>query len=51
MTDLDRLKHCAARWCWPRRDDRTPSGSATWAQWFRERYGESLFEYRERVKR
>lgn len=33
---------CAARYCWPIRDKKTPKSGITWARWFEARYGRRL---------
>lgn len=50
MTDPERLKYFAAKSAWHRRDQRTPSGRCTWAQWWENRYGERLAGYVERLR-
>lgn len=44
----EQRKLAAAKRAWPKRDKLT-SKKITWAQWFEERYGESLEAYRARV--
>lgn len=36
------LEYCAARRIWAKRDEDTPSGGMTWAQWFRQMFGREL---------
>lgn len=50
VDDYEQIKYHFARYCWPRRDDRTPSDRCTWGELFRDKYGESLNAYAQRVR-
>lgn len=49
LSEYEHLKYCAAKYVWPKRNARTPK-NITWAKWFERKFGENLYEYRERVK-
>lgn len=44
------LKYHAARTVWKVRHKKTPRGRLTWAQWFEDKFGESLNDYAVRMK-
>lgn len=48
--DQLRLRHCAARDAWKRRYETTPKG-ITWAQWFKNKFGLTLYEYHDWLKK
>lgn len=45
MTDKQAIQYHMARFCWVRRNKKTPSKKTTWGDWFEKRYGVSLNEY------
>lgn len=47
--ELEHLKRSAARSIWKRRDDKTPSG-LTWREWFKERWKQSLEDYKREIE-
>lgn len=49
---LEFKKLCAAKFAWPLRNERTANDPGiTWADWFYEKFGERICDYRERLDR